>query len=788
MNFNQEKNYITYDFKNKGISKLSQEQQNFYISSIQNHLNNSINDYESKKLYEQDNILFGFNEDYFQEKENKENKNYLVSNIQKLIETIEQNENYEYVKKQKIIFKDMDNGIYNISYKEICAIVNFLINIIKSKSKKKKEKIYHKLYFENEIPDINLEINGVKLQKLKINADSIKQLNICISEKNINIVEMKERKEINLHVIILFILFFRTFFKNILTLNIDLNIYEINNYFNKETNPYKIKEKRILKLSKFYENVILSNLIIIKNLPKFKEVSTIKYILYDSYQIEIYQTMIKYFSKNIETQNNNEEIIPEFRNKILYFEHLIQKQIKNYLEFNIDINSLDPLLFLKINLLLYQYKSIINTTINFFNSDKINLRKTLLNSYYFFLYLKDKEKDYEKINPLPIKFYPDKINSIYENDYKIYYNYIENISEYNNNLLLRDEEIPNELFPYFNYNLNLFFFILLEKFKSDKNQQNCLSLNFKSINDGVSNLHSYNNYNCAILSFIFNLFQEIENNPNLEYLCLLEIYLDDLSDKKEYIIQYIFNNTRKNTYFNFKKKNLTSLKFDISNITLILPFENFPCNNLKQLVLNNLSYNDLENIANSITKNKLIFKKLSVFEIGITFMLEDYKKYIEILLLENFCPKLINYTLTIPCYISYNDIVDIISWIKKCQIKGVSYFLKLSNEDLSINIGNRTFLSTVEIFSKSIKKKLHRNNLITNIKCSNYKEINIQIKLLNKEEINYFFKFIFCFNQMYEKGNNKSINKGDNQKIFENIFYYMGKFGKKNKEINIEII
>mgnify|MGYP006873231657 CR=1 FL=1 len=66
MNFNQEKYYITYDFKNKGISKLSQEQQNFYISSIQNHLNNSINDYESKKLYEQDNILFGFNEDYFQ--------------------------------------------------------------------------------------------------------------------------------------------------------------------------------------------------------------------------------------------------------------------------------------------------------------------------------------------------------------------------------------------------------------------------------------------------------------------------------------------------------------------------------------------------------------------------------------------------------------------------------------------------------------------------------------------------------------------------------------------------
>ena len=796
MNPMPEPHYISYDFKSKGISLLSKEQENFYITNIKNHLNNSIKGYDSQKLYEQDIILFGFNEELFNNKESKENKNILVPTLQKLLETIEQNENYDFVKRQKIIIKDMATGVYNVSYKEICAVVNFIIAILKTTPKKKREKIYNKLYFEGEIPDTNLEIHGIKLQKVKINLESIKQMNICISEKNLNILEMKTRFEINIFVIKLFFLFFRVFFKNVLTLNIDLNIYEINNYFNKESNPYKIKEKRLLKLSKLYEKVVLCNLVIIKNLVKFKELSTIKFILYDSYQIELYNIIVKYFSKNSEipnndNNNNTEEVaIPAFTNKILFFDHLIQKQIKNYLEFNIDINALDPLLFLNVNLLLYQYKNIINTSINFFNFDKVNLRKTLLNSYYFFLYLKEneKEKEINMINPLPQKFYPDKINSIFESDYKIYYNYINNINDFKNKLLLRDEEIPNELFPYFNYNLNLLLFILIEKFKLDKNNQNSLSLNFQSINDSITNLHSYNNYNCAILSFIFNLFQELETNSNLENLCVLEIYLDDLSEKKEYIIKYMFNNFRNNIPFNFKKLNLTSMKLDIPNITLILPFENFPCNNLQQLILSNLSFNDLENFANTLINNKHNFKRLNIIDISIAFMLEDFRKPIKILLTETISPKLINFCLKIPCYIEYSDIVDIVSWIKKSRNKGVAYFLKLSNEELSINIGNKSFVSMVDIFIKKSKKQSLRKNLITKIKCENNKGINIEIKLLNKEKINYFLKFIFCFNKAYEKGNKKKLSNINKQKIFENIFYYMGNFGKNSKKINIEII
>ena len=168
---NPEQYYITYDFKTKGISLLTQEQQNFYYSSLKNQLNISINDYNSKKLYEQDTILFDFNEELFN---NTENKNILVPTIQKLIDTIEQSDNYNFVKNQKITLKETNQGIYNVNYKEICAIVNYIIGILKLIPKKHKEKIYKILYLEGEIPEVKLEINGIKLQKVKINTDSIK--------------------------------------------------------------------------------------------------------------------------------------------------------------------------------------------------------------------------------------------------------------------------------------------------------------------------------------------------------------------------------------------------------------------------------------------------------------------------------------------------------------------------------------------------------------------------------------------------------------------------------------
>jgi hypothetical protein len=280
----------------------------------------------------------------------------------------------------------------------------------------------------------------------------------------------------------------------------------------------------------------------------------------------------------------------------------------------------------------------------------------------------------------------------------------------------------------------------------------------------------------------------MESNSNLENICSLELYLDDLCDKKEYIIKYIFNTFRKNIPFDFKKINLNRLVLDIPNITLILPFENFPCNNISQLTLKNLSINDLENIENALLQKKQMFKKLTTLDLGLGYMLEDYKKFLEIILSENICKKLINFSLEIPAFIKSNEILDIFLWIKKCQNKSTIYFLKLSCEDLNYNVGNKYFSNTVNIFEKNIKKELHKRNLFLNFSCTDNKNINIKMKTLDEQQINFFLKLIFCFQNVCDKKDKKILNDKNRAKIFENIFYYMGKFAKNEKEINIEVV
>ena len=788
-------NYITYDFKSSSISKLSKQKKDFYIKCIKNHLSYSINEYNLRNLSDMDTVLFAFSEDSF----NQDNKNLLIITLLNLIETIEESDYYAYQVKQKIELNDLDKGIYNVSYKEMCAIVNFIIKIIKSIKKKQRGQIFASFYFDGIIPDLDIEIYGVKLIKLKNYLDLVKIINICLSDKNANFIEIKNVKnriEVNKFVIKLFFMFFKAFFKNVLYLNLDLNVYEINNYFNKESNPYNIKETTISTLCKSCDKIFLGNLIILKNISKFNEVTNIKYFLSDSYYIEFYQILYNRLfnnpppnqnSINTKVNNNKEEdiqtLINKFTNKIIYFDYLIQKEIRPYLEFNFDINALDPFLFLKMNLLIYQYKSVINTSINFFKQE-INMRKILLNNFYFDKYLQIKDKDVS--NP-PIKFNPNKINNKFENDYKIYYNHINNINDYNNKLLLRDEEIPNELFPYFNYNLNLLLFVLVQKFKSDKNLQNSLLLNFQTNNNGIIDIHSYNNYNCAILSFLFNLFCEIELNSNLENISSLEIYLDDLCDKKEYILKYIFDTFRKNNPFNFNKIKLTKLLFDIPNITLILPFENFPCNNLMEMTLINLSYNDIKNIANTLIQKKQKFKKLITLDLRMGYILEEYKQYLKVILTENICDKLTNFSMEIPWYINTEDILDIFSWIKISKNKKCLYFLKLSNEELNQNLGNNYFFNTVNKFKEKIKKDLYQRNLLTNIACLDNKTIHVKIKTINKD-INYILNIIFCFEKKLGNKNKKIFDDINKAKIFENIFYFMGKFSDKEKKINIEFI
>ena len=183
--------------------------------------------------------------------------------------------------------------------------------------------------------------------------------------------------------------------------------------------------------------------------------------------------------------------------------------------------------------LLIRYACLADISITFFNFNDINYRKILINSYYYNFYSNSKK------NPVTTKYSPEKTNAKYDNDYKIYFDQIDDISDNENKelLLLRDEAILNELFPYFNYNLNALLIIIENKIKDESNHLSSLYLNFRSRNVGYTNLNIYDNYNSAITCFLYNFLKILEENKNACNLTSLDLLLDDYTGEKEFIIK-----------------------------------------------------------------------------------------------------------------------------------------------------------------------------------------------------------------------------------------------------------
>ena len=146
-----------------------------------------------------------------------------------------------------------------------------------------------------------------------------------------------------------------------------------------------------------------------------------------------------------------------------------------FMEVIINFNSLDPLLFSYINIILTRHTKLANISLKFFEFNKVSSRKILINSYFYNYYSGGKK------NPLLKIFDHEKgnntVDKTFDNNYKIYYDNLYNITESENReyFLLKDEAILNELFPYFNFNLNSLLTVLEDKIKEDKNFMNSFS-------------------------------------------------------------------------------------------------------------------------------------------------------------------------------------------------------------------------------------------------------------------------------------------------------------------------
>ena len=804
--------FIIYTPNPPSISTLPSSGKQTEWKKTINNLKILLENYKKNDFNNQESELFDFIDKSFEEMNPKD----FYKNIKNLMEKIKDDIKLNNYKLDSISFNSLDRSVFNLTFKNIFLLVDIIIHIIENTNSK--GKIYDIVYdfvYNNKIPSFKDEIyHKQQLSKLFSNLNSVQTIKLCLYEENEDINISKENKKndnrniknssfkMDSKIVFFFSLFYKSIFKSAPTAIIDLNIIPIDNYFINNNNPYLINEEQILNLADYYKDIIICNLIFIKSLSKCSHITNLNFIMYDSYQIELHNILTntlnngnkidldlnKQKSNHLKTNNQRmkstenfkknikkgfsseieENLIlysPEFNNNYLYIQHILNSPETSYFYFCLDFNSLDPLLFNSVNYLLTKFTCIAELKLILFPHKKFNKRKIYFNSCYYNKYLND----------------DDKISYSYSSeDNKIYYQYLEKNDNNNNNFILKDEKLLNELFFFFNMNLRSLSIILEKKI----NELLKLSIDFSTYNNESISLYNYDNYNCSIICFIFDLFKTFQLQIDNCKINSLNIFYDDFLDEKSYVVETIKKKIPScRNGFKLNNLKLNQINFNISNISLFLPFENFPSVNLTELIISNLSYNDLNNLVNSFHNNENLFPVLIKLDVSLGIMVEDYNEPLK-LLLKDCIPllqKLVYFNLNLPFNISIPQLIDILYWIKSNHNIDLIINLKIFNSQLNQCINQYYFKNCVIDLFNSYKDYFKKRNILPNFDVTDGQIIKFIINKYNKKDIDYFYKFIFCF----EKSNllNKKIQ---NQNIYENIFNFRGKF--KKYEVNIEII
>jgi hypothetical protein len=429
----------------------------------------------------------------------------------------------------------------------------------------------------------------------------------------------------------------------------------------------------------------------------------------------------------------------------------------------LDFNSLDPLLFNSVNYLLTKFTYLTELNLLLFPNKTINKRKIYINNCFYNKYDNG-----------------ESLNLYSSEDKKIYYQYLNNKNENDNNFILKDEKLLNELFYSFNINLRTLSIILEKRMSSLLS----LKIDFSTYNNESISLYNYDNYNCSIVCFIFDLFKIFQSQIEQCFINKLELLYDDFLDEKYYVVETAkkkIPSCRKGFMLNNLK--LKYINVNISNISLFLPFENFPSITLTELIISNLSYNDLNNLVSAFEKNKNLFPVLVKLDASLGIMVEDYTKPLKKLLMECLClpPQLLYFNLNLPFNVSDSQLIDIIYWIKCNRSTDIAINIKLYNSLLSKYTNTYCFGNYVEELLKSNKDLLNKRNIETIYEIVDLNTIKFKLNKIDYKSKEYFYKLIYCF----QKKNTLNINMSK-RKIFEKIINFGAKY--KKYEVNIEII
>ena len=636
--------------------------------------------------------------------------------------------------------------------------INYIITVIKGLI----GKIKHNIEFENKIynfaflgniPTIekNFSIMGENIEIIIDKFNNVQNIIIDIYNKTNFQEDINQdyRYDIRVNDIMLFSFFFKTLFPNISSIDIDLNIIPINEkFFSYKSN---FNENTINNLAENYKDLFITNYIILNTLITKFNVFKGKIKMYDSYLLELQNIFSKeLFSYSDISQDNFVKIeksinndgnlnlsfiaekslsvfnyAKELNNSIIYFDKMIiLNKEHNFLQLDLHFNSLDPLLFEKINLSIFNTKQLYYLKISLFPDTNISLHKLLINQNFYLYYKK-------------------------ENKLCLYDPYIKLDKKY----------VLNKLFENFQTNLE-FLYIILDT-KINHQTLNSIYINFSTYY--YYEIDEFDNYNSSISCFIFNFLLSLQRieKKKLNYLHLI---VNNPNNLKIALIQKLlfkYNNSQK---INLSNLGLTNLYLEINNISSILSFIDLPLD-LKQLNLFQTSEKDLDELIILLSKNnhKLLQVINISFDYNINISFEKFQKFFS--LINNQFEEII---IEFPYEILIESLYDVI-----LSIKNNGNFNTLIKFKFNGNFFESYPKQSLKSKIKSINNSLNVNNkmlCIFNIK-SKLNEISIDIYLVKKNCLSKAIEIIFCLQKI----------KGEKikTKIFFNIFHKLNFLMKK---------
>ena len=512
---------------------------------------------------------------------------------------------------------------------------------------------------------------------------------------------LKEEQNIVFENILLFNLFYESFFKNCPKINIDMTLPKLDELYSSTFLRNKLKqldEKNIIQnINITYLKGILVNYLIMKCIgDHFKEREGLLLTLkqYESYIVEIYSLF-----QNEILDIKDKEIEPfnfTYKNcNFLYYSAMYYLSPKT--GFKLDLNILDPLLFKNIIytifIILSNGEPIQDIEISLFPKENlkinIDINKIYLNHILF--------------NNLNKKIYEElkEINFDYLNHNKFNWKNIDNKDFIDTS----SDKIYDILFE--DFNTNLFYLLVL----IDKNSQT-LSETIKI--NLPQNLLTKKNYIYSISYFIYNVFNFLLKKK-------LSINMSQFKLVTNIIIPDSICRFPK---IGLKNLKINNLKLKINNISNILDLNELPYSTCSQISLSNISYNDLNNLIislkNYISNEESLPSTIKHLKIKFGNTLYNNFNIIDDMLRNYLLPKTISYlTFRIKNELSTNEYFELM-W-------------KVINSIACAENTPKNLTLKIKLYYDEKEDQIYFNYLKTNLEsCFDYEKLNPDFLIIYK--------------------------------------------------------